>query len=159
MVLKLVESYAHAMVSVLLPYLQWQFTKSLGPQAGPLIARWFKPTACAQAADASWDPCKEWIKNSSDRVLEQIGSDTDDPYWAADTAPQGNVLQLMRNCWTTLFSWWKWLQAKRKGSKIGYEIITLEGYEGWLRGYNLWCYNGGMHLRILWFPDWWNKFL
>jgi len=46
-VLKLVELYAHAMISALLPYLQWKISKEKGDQVGPIIAKWFKPAAWA----------------------------------------------------------------------------------------------------------------
>jgi len=46
MVLKSAESYAHAMISALLPYLQWKVCKAKSNQAGPIISKWFKPEAC-----------------------------------------------------------------------------------------------------------------
>jgi len=33
------------MILALLPYLQWKFTKEKGPEAGGIIAKWFKPAA------------------------------------------------------------------------------------------------------------------
>ncbi len=64
--LKLAESFAHAMILALLPYLQWKISKEKGDQASPLIAKWFKPAAHTCAADAYWDLCEECIKNASD---------------------------------------------------------------------------------------------
>jgi len=54
--LKLAESYAHAMISALLLFLQWKFAKEKGNQAGPLITKWFKPATHTRVADAYWDP-------------------------------------------------------------------------------------------------------
>jgi len=44
-VLKSAKSYAHAMISALLPYLQWKVCKANSDQAGPIISKWFKPEA------------------------------------------------------------------------------------------------------------------
>jgi len=70
MVLKSAESSAHMMVSALLPYLQWQFTKTLGPEAGSHIVRWFKPVACTWAVELYCNPCEELVNNSSSWMLE-----------------------------------------------------------------------------------------
>jgi len=67
-----------------LPYLQWKINKTKGDQAGPIIAKWFKPKACTQALDAYWDPQDECVKNVSDRMLELGNNDTNDLYWATD---------------------------------------------------------------------------
>jgi len=53
-------------------------------QPGLLIAKWFKPVACAHAIDTYWDPHDECVKNASDHMLELANNDTDDLYWAAD---------------------------------------------------------------------------
>jgi len=57
-----------------------------GDQASPLIAKWFKPTTHAHAADAYWDLHDECIKNASDCMLNLTNMDTDDLYWAAEVA-------------------------------------------------------------------------
>jgi len=62
----------HAMISVLLPFLQWKFAEEKGDQTGPLIAKWFKLAACTQASDAYWDPCDECLKNTSNKMLEMV---------------------------------------------------------------------------------------
>jgi len=85
-VLKSAESYAHAMISALLPYLQWKVCKMKSDQVGPIIAKWFNPEARAQAVDAYWDPREECIKNASDRMIDLSTTDTDDLYWATETA-------------------------------------------------------------------------
>ncbi len=85
MVLKTVESYAHAMISALLPYLQWKVCKVKSKQAGPIIAKWFKPEARARAVDAYWDPRDECVKNASDCMIDLLTMDTDDLYWSAET--------------------------------------------------------------------------
>ena len=55
MVLKLAKSFAHAMILAVLPYLQWKFMKQCGPEAGKIIAHWFKPAARSHVEDAYWD--------------------------------------------------------------------------------------------------------
>jgi len=65
MVLKTAESYAHAMISALLPYLQWKVYKVKSKQAGPIIAKWFKPEARARAVDAYWDPRDKCVKTQA----------------------------------------------------------------------------------------------
>jgi len=65
-VLKSTELYAHAMISALLPYLQWKVCRAKSDQAGPIISKWFKPEAQARAVDAYWDPQEECVKNASD---------------------------------------------------------------------------------------------
>jgi len=72
------------MISALLPYLQWTISKDKGDQAGPLIAKWFKPVACTHAIDAYWDPHDECAKNASNRMLALANNDTNDLYWAVD---------------------------------------------------------------------------
>jgi len=64
-VLKSAESYAHAMISALLPYLQWKVCKAKGDQAGPIIAKWFTPEARARAVGAYWDPRDEGVLKCS----------------------------------------------------------------------------------------------
>jgi len=86
MVLKSAESYAHAMISALLPYLQWKVCKVKSNQASPIISKWFKPEARARAVDAYWDPHEECIKNASDHMIDLSTTDTDDLYWATKTA-------------------------------------------------------------------------
>jgi len=86
MVLKSAESYAHAMVLALLPYLQWKVCKAKSDQAGPIIAKWFKPEARARAVDAYWDPREECVKNASDRMIDLSSTDADDLYWVAETS-------------------------------------------------------------------------
>jgi len=87
-VLKSVESYAHAMISALLPLLQWNFTKERGDQVASLITKWFTPTAQAQVADAYWDPWDECVKNTSDKMLELATVDNNNLYWEAEAIPQ-----------------------------------------------------------------------
>jgi len=65
-ILKSAESYTYAMISALLPYLLWKFAKVFGEEAAA-IAKWFKPTACAQATDAYWDPQEECMKNMNNK--------------------------------------------------------------------------------------------
>jgi len=84
-VLKSAESYAHAMISALLPYLQWKVCKEKSDQVGPIISKWFKLEAQARAVDAYWDPRKECVKNASDRMIDLSNTDTDDLYWATET--------------------------------------------------------------------------
>ena len=48
------------------------------------IAKWFKPAARARATDAYWDPAKECIKNTSDKMLTVAMTDDNDLYWAAE---------------------------------------------------------------------------
>jgi len=83
-VLKSAESYAHMMILAILPYLTWKISKVKGDQAAPLIAKWFKLAARAQAVNAYWDPCNECMKNVSDKMLEMANTDMDDLYWALD---------------------------------------------------------------------------
>jgi len=87
-VLKSAESYAHAMISALLPYLQWKVCKTKSDQAGPIISKWFKPEARARAVDAYWDPHDECVKNASDRMIDLSHTDADDLYWAMETPAQ-----------------------------------------------------------------------
>jgi len=61
-VLKLAESYTHAMISALLPYLQWKVCNTKSDQAGSIISKWFKPEARAWVVDAYWDPRDEYVK-------------------------------------------------------------------------------------------------
>jgi len=106
MVLKSAESFAHAMISALLPYLQWKISKEKGEQASPLIAKWFKPAAHACAADTYWDLHDECVKNASDRMLDltnmrlmiYIG-------WLKLQPPPQNVSmpKLMMSCWMIRF--------------------------------------------------------
>jgi len=84
-ILKSAESYAHAMISALLPYLQWKVCKTKSDQAGPIISKWFKPEACTRAVDAYWDPQDECVKNASDRMIDLSNTDTDDLYWVTET--------------------------------------------------------------------------
>jgi len=86
MVLKSAESYAHAMISALLPYLQWKVCRVKGDQAGPIISKLFKPEARARAVDAYWDPWEECVKNTSDRMIDLSTTDPDDLYWATETS-------------------------------------------------------------------------
>jgi len=85
-VLKSAESYAHVMISALLPYLQWKVCQVKSEQAGPIISKWFKPEARARAVDAYWDPREECVKNASDRMINLLTTDTDDLYWATETS-------------------------------------------------------------------------
>jgi len=72
-------TYAHTMILVLLPYLQWQFSKKFGSQASSIIARWFKLVAQTHAKDAYWDPWEWFLKNFlRNHMLEQVGNDNDD---------------------------------------------------------------------------------
>jgi len=87
-ILKLAESYAHAMISALLPFLQWKFTKERGDQVASLIAKWFTPTAWVWVADAYWDPWDKCIKNTSNKMLELVTADDDDLYWEAKVTLQ-----------------------------------------------------------------------
>jgi len=86
MVLKSVESYAHTMISTLLPYLQWKVCKMKSNQAGPIIAKWFKPEARARAVNAYWGPHEECVKNASNQMIDLSTMDTDDLYWATKMA-------------------------------------------------------------------------
>jgi len=81
-VLKSAESYAHAMISALLPYLQWKVCQVKSEQAGPIISKWFKPEARARAVDAYWDPHEECVKN----MIDLSTTDTNDLYWATETS-------------------------------------------------------------------------
>jgi len=67
-VLKLAESYVHAMILALLPYLLWKYMKKFG-EGTATIAKWFKPATHALAADAYWDPKDKCIKNTSTASL------------------------------------------------------------------------------------------
>jgi len=44
-VLKLAESFEHAMISALLPFLQWKFSKQDSDYVKQAITKWFKPVA------------------------------------------------------------------------------------------------------------------
>jgi len=85
-VLKSADSYAHAMISTLLPYLQWKVCKAKSDQAGPIISKWFKPEAQARAVDVYWDPREECVKNASNRMINLSTMDTDNLYWATETS-------------------------------------------------------------------------
>jgi len=85
-VLKSAESYAHAMISALLPYLQWKVCQVKSEQAGPIISKWFKPEARARTVNAYWDPREECVKNASDCMIDLSTTDTDDLYWATETS-------------------------------------------------------------------------
>jgi len=94
-VLKLAELYTNAMISALLPYLQWKVCKEKSNQAGPIISKWFKPEARARAVDAYWDPHEECVKNASDRMINLSTMDSDDLYWVVETtlAPKFKCIQ------------------------------------------------------------------
>jgi len=51
------------------------------------IAKWFKPVARAQVADAYWDPKDKCVKNTSNQMLAQVLTEMDDLYWIADVPP------------------------------------------------------------------------
>jgi len=55
------KSYAHVMISTLLSYFQWKFSKQTGEWVASIIAIWFKLAACAWTADTYWDPYKECV--------------------------------------------------------------------------------------------------
>jgi len=101
MVLKSAESQARAMIAGMLPYLQWKY----GPdnQKKGQIAKWFKPAVWARVADAYWDPAKECIKNTSNKMLTVAMVDNDNLYWAVEKPPQtwhcprGNRFNLKKN--------------------------------------------------------------
>jgi len=60
--LKSMESQAHTMIAVMLPYLLWQHAQSkLGLKASAL-KKWFKPAARCHAEDAFWCPKDECVK-------------------------------------------------------------------------------------------------
>jgi len=84
MVLKLVVSYAHAMILVLLPYLQSKISKELGAHVSSILAKWFKPTAQEHAVDAYWDLCNECVKNASDRMLKMSNTEMDNLYYVTN---------------------------------------------------------------------------
>jgi len=86
-VLKLAKSYVHAMISALLPYLRWKFSAKEGEYASQTIAKWFKPAARSQAANAYWDPKDKYIKNMSDKLLDVMNTDLDNLYWVVDQVP------------------------------------------------------------------------
>jgi len=50
-ILKLAELYAHAMILVLLPFLQWNLQRRKGEHVALIIAKWFKPAVWARATD------------------------------------------------------------------------------------------------------------
>jgi len=66
--LKSEDSYTHSMISALLPYLLWKYSKMFGDDVAA-IAKWFEQAAHARAADTYWDPKEECVKNTSDTVL------------------------------------------------------------------------------------------
>jgi len=87
MVMKSAESYAHAIILGIIALSPVAIFKKIGPQASSIFAKWFKLAAWAQAEDAYWDPCEECVKNSSDHMLEQVGTDNNDPYWSTNITP------------------------------------------------------------------------
>jgi len=56
MVLKSAESYGHAMIAGLLPYLLWKFAGTNDGHKQLIISHWFKLATWLQAEDAYWDP-------------------------------------------------------------------------------------------------------
>jgi len=88
--LKLAELFAHVMISALLPYLQWKFTKEKGDHVTGIITKWFKPDAQAWATNAYWDPKNECVKNASNKMLECATTDMHNLYWEVEPIPQSS---------------------------------------------------------------------
>jgi len=98
-ILKSAESYAHAMILALLPYLLQKQSKKFEEEAA-VIAKWFKPATQAQVADAYWDPKDKCIKNTSNKMLAQVSTKMVGLYWISNFPP--------------LSPKWKWNQAEDK---------------------------------------------
>jgi len=79
--LKSAEFYAHAMISALLLYLLWNYSKTFGEEAAA-IAKWFKPAASARATDAYLK--EECVKNTSNTMLMQVSTEMDYLYSVSD---------------------------------------------------------------------------
>jgi len=86
-VLTLAESFVHAMILALLPFLQWKYLKPDGKYAEQAIAKWFKPSAWLWAVDAYWVPHNKCVKNMRDKMLDVMNLDTNDLYWAINQVP------------------------------------------------------------------------
>jgi len=84
MVLKSVESQAHAMIAAMLPYLLWQHTQSKpGPQASA-FKKWFKLAAHRHVEGAFWCPKDECVKNQSNLMLAAALTEDNALYWEMD---------------------------------------------------------------------------
>jgi len=87
-VLKSAESYAHAMIAAMLPYLLWQHAQSKpGPKASAL-KKWFSPAARRRAEDAFWCPKDACVKNASDLMLAEALDAEDGLYWEEVATPK-----------------------------------------------------------------------
>jgi len=51
-----------------------------GLSATGITTKWFQPAAWAWAKDAYLDPWEEWVKNSINWMVEQVGMNMDDLY-------------------------------------------------------------------------------
>jgi len=102
--LKSADSFAHAMIAALLPYVKWTLEVNYGKVMKSQVPKWFKPAARIWAADTYWDPKEECVCNKSDEMLNVAMSDEDGLYWEVEVI--------------------KTLPAKRKKIKVDDESIT-----------------------------------
>jgi len=82
--LKLADSFAHAMIAALLPYVKWMLEVNHGKIAKSQVPKWFKPAARIRMADTYWDPKEECVCNKSDEMLNVVMSDEDRLYWEVE---------------------------------------------------------------------------
>jgi len=101
-VLKSVELQARAMISGMLPYLQWKFGSNKTKKTN--IAKWFKPEAKARAVDAYWDPKDKCIKNTSNLMLAEALAEDNELYWVAEKPAQEEPASLKQ----------KWVQLEEE---------------------------------------------
>jgi len=138
MVLKSAESFAHAMISTLLPYLLWKHSPLFGMEAA-VISEWFKLVACTQAADAYWDPKEECIKNQSNKMLAQLSTEDDDFYWIADIpapSPKSKCTQAEdESLDDSIFTVKTAARNKKKQLKLAFKRMSLGEIPGWLKGW------------------------
>jgi len=130
MVLKSAESYAHAMILALLPYLQCKISKEKVDHVAPLIAKWLKLAAWAQAVNAYWI-CRmsECIKNTSNKMLELATNNMDDLYWALEVvvqSPKRKQTQVDEESLDNLVSMVKTTVSQKKNTEIYLENLPID---------------------------------
>jgi len=86
-----------------------------------------------------WDPCKECVKITSNKILDIANMDKDDLYWAMNPSlpsPKQKCTQIDKeslNIQCQLLRWWL---AKKESHKVGPQIVSIH-WSHWESHYSI----------------------